>query len=196
LDAETAHLPTFRIESPGVILRLANIADVDAIVHFYDANREHLRPWDPERPDYFYEGRFWRLQVRQNTDDFAADRALRLFLFSRPQPQRVIGNVSFTNFVRGAAHHCTLGYSIDSEFQGRGLMFEALRAAIDHVFRDLHMRRVEANYIPHNVRSGKLLRRLGFTVEGYSRDYLRIAGVWQDHVRAALSNPHWIDPPA
>jgi len=43
------------------------------------------------------------------------------------------------------------------------------------------------------LRSGKLLRRQGFVVEGYSRDYLRIDGEWQDHIRTALVNPRWID---
>jgi ribosomal-protein-alanine N-acetyltransferase len=45
-----------------------------------------------------------------------------------------------------------------------------------------------ANYMPANERSGKLLKRLGFTVEGYARDYLFIAGAWQDHVLTSLAN--------
>jgi ribosomal-protein-alanine N-acetyltransferase len=48
-----------------------------------------------------------------------------------------------------------------------------------------------ANYIPVNERSGRLLRRLGFTVEGYARDYLLIAGKWEDHVLTALANADW-----
>ena len=52
-----------------------------------------------------------------------------------------------------------------------------------------------ANYIPHNERSGRLLRRLGFMVEGYARDYLFINGAWRDHILTALTNPNPRPPP-
>jgi ribosomal-protein-alanine N-acetyltransferase len=48
-----------------------------------------------------------------------------------------------------------------------------------------------ASYLPHNQRSGKLLKRLGFVVEGYARDYLLINGLWQDHILTSLTNPNW-----
>ena len=41
------------------------------------------------------------------------------------------------------------------------------------------------HYQPNNERSGRLLRSLGFTVEGYARDYLYIDGAWRDHVLTA-----------
>jgi ribosomal-protein-alanine N-acetyltransferase len=39
-----------------------------------------------------------------------------------------------------------------------------------------------------NERSGRLLERLGFVREGYARDYLLIAGRWQDHILTSLTN--------
>ncbi|MNL86782.1 ribosomal-protein-S5-alanine N-acetyltransferase [compost metagenome] len=45
-----------------------------------------------------------------------------------------------------------------------------------------------ANYIPENERSGALLKRLGFEVEGLARDYLKINGAWRDHVLTARIN--------
>ena len=47
-----------------------------------------------------------------------------------------------------------------------------------------------ANYMPINERSGRLLRSLGFQVEGYARDYLYVGGAWRDHVLTALTNPN------
>lgn len=38
-----------------------------------------------------------------------------------------------------------------------------------------------ANYMPTNEQSGRLLRKLGFSVEGYARDYLLLQGTWKDH---------------
>jgi [ribosomal protein S5]-alanine N-acetyltransferase len=192
LDPEVAGAPEVRIETERLIVRPASLEDVPAIIDYYTRNREHLRPWDPERPQFFYEARFWRRQIRQNIEDLLADRALRLFVFPAVEAERVIGNIGFSNIVRGIAQNCTLGYSIGAEEEGQGLMYEALRATIPVVFRELNLRRIEANYVPHNRRSGELLRRLGFQVEGYSRDYLRIAGEWEDHIRTALTNPHWV----
>jgi [ribosomal protein S5]-alanine N-acetyltransferase len=184
-------LSPVRFETARTTVRFAEPADISAVLRFYRDNRERLRPFEPERPPIFFEERFWRSQVRQNVVDFAADRALRLFVFSVEEPERVIGNIGFGNFVRAAGQYCTLGYSLDGAHEGRGLMFEALRPSIDFVFSGLHFHRIEANYIPENRRSGDLLRRLGFQIEGYSREYLRIDGRWEDHVRTALLNPDW-----
>jgi [ribosomal protein S5]-alanine N-acetyltransferase len=193
MTANEALTPPLRLNARRTIVRMAAPADVPSILRYYLDNREHLRPFDPERPSYFYEERFWRVQVRQNHEDLAADRALRLFIFPGDAPDVVIGNIGFSNIVRGVGHCCTLGYSIAAEREGQGLMAESLRVAIDYAFDGLHLHRVEANYLPHNQRSARLLRRLGFTVEGYSRDYLQINGRWEDHLRAALLNPRWQD---
>ena len=51
-------------------------------------------------------------------------------------------------------------------------MAEALGVAIACASERMQLRRIMANYRPENERSGRLLRRLGFIVEGYARDYL------------------------
>jgi len=70
-------------------------------------------------------------------------------------------------------------------------MTEALTAAIKYVFEELNLHRVMANYMPGNEKSAKLLHRLGFVVEGHAREYLRLAGEWQDHTLTALINESW-----
>ncbi len=65
-------------------------------------------------------------------------------------------------------------------------MAEALRRAIRHAFDEMGLHRLMANYVPTNEHSGRLLRRLGFTIEGYARDYLLLDGVWKDHILTAL----------
>jgi ribosomal-protein-alanine N-acetyltransferase len=84
-----------------------------------------------------------------------------------------------------------LGYGLDREAVGNGLMEEALRAVIELGFDELNLHRLMANYMPTNTRSARLLRKLGFVVEGHARDYLRLAGAWQDHVLTALTNDRW-----
>jgi ribosomal-protein-alanine N-acetyltransferase len=103
----------------------------------------------------------------------------------------VIGTINFSNFFRGAAHFCYVGYSLSVNEQGKGYMTEALGTAVQYVFTELNIHRIMANYMPHNRRSGNVLRKLGFTVEGYARDYLMINGKWEDHILTSLINPDW-----
>lgn len=179
------------LETERLTVRLGGDADVPAIVRYLRENRDFLRPFEPRRPVAFFEERFWHAQLRQSTLDYHTDRAVRFFLFLRHDPETVVGTANFTRIDRGISHSCTLGYGLAEAEQGKRLMYEALRAAVDFMFDRLNLHRIEANHMPHNRRSGNLLRRLGFVVEGYARDYLQIDGRWEDHVLTSLTNPRW-----
>lgn len=157
---------------------------------YVNRNRAHFEPWIPRPPEGFYTEAFWRERLAHNRATAESGRFFRMFarLVDEDAP-RLIAASNLNNIVRGAFQAGTLGYSMDGDLTGRGLMTEALRGLIDHAFGPLGLHRVMANYIPHNVASGRVLRKLGFTVEGYARDYLEIDGVWQDHVLTALTRP-------
>jgi ribosomal-protein-alanine N-acetyltransferase len=79
-----------------------------------------------------------------------------------------------------------LGYWIGAPHARQGFMSVALRAVTGYAFTTLRLHRIEASCLPHNEASKKLLERRGFTREGYARSYLRINGVWQDHLLYGL----------
>ena len=89
-----------------------------------------------------------------------------------------------------------LGYQIDRQFEGQGLMHEALTAAIDYMFTGQKLHRINANYRPENARSGRLLARLGFQIDGYAKKFLFVDGDWRDHILTSRTNdqfqPEWI----
>lgn len=174
-----------------VILRLPQPADAPEIVDYFERNREHLDPMDPTRPDGFHTVQFWQQRVAIYLDEFARDQSARMIVLPADQPQRVIGTVSLSAVQRGPLQAANLGYGIDRALQGRGLMHEALRATIGYAFGPLNLHRLFAGYIPTNDRSARVVRRLGFEVMGYCRDYLLINGKWQDHVLTTLVNPRW-----
>lgn len=179
------------LETPRLRLRLGRPPDIPAIIDYYRRNRDHLAPFMPARPADFFEPEFWRARLETHHREFADDRSLRLLVLPAGDERRVIGTVSFTEFCRGPLQACYLGYTLDQAEQGRGLMTEALVAAIAHVFDTLNLHRIMAGYLPTNERSANVLRRLGFTVEGYARDYLLLAGRWRDHILTSLVNPDW-----
>ncbi len=162
------------------------------LLDYVERNRDHLAPWEPTRPSEHYTVAYWEEELRRARDEFFAGRSMRLVAFPCGDDDGdVIAIANFTAFIRGAFQACLLGYSIDGDQQGRGLMAEGLEAAIQYAFSELSLHRVMANYQPHNARSARLLARLGFVVEGFARDYLYINGAWRDHVLTARANPTW-----
>jgi [ribosomal protein S5]-alanine N-acetyltransferase len=172
--------------TPRLIVRMGSHRDVATIVRYFAENREFHQPFDPIRPAEFLTERFWQIQMENHAVEFECDRALRLFLFRRTQPETLVGNLNLTQFVRHPAHSCLLGYSLAEFHQGQGYMQEALTPVIAYMFTALGFHRIAAAYMPRNQRSGNLLRRLGFGVEGYARDYLMINGKWEDHILTSL----------
>ena len=177
------------IETERLLLRPHRASDIPALIRYYRQNREHLTPWEPAWPEGFLTERFWQAQLAHQLDQAAAGTALRLVMMKHGERRNVIGSINFTGIQRGALLGCVLGYSLAEAEQGNGYMTEALRAATTYVFKELGLHRVMANYIPRNVRSGRLLGRLGFVIEGYARDYLLVNGRWEDHVLTSLINP-------
>lgn len=184
-------LPLPHLETERLIVRMALRRDCDSVLAYYKDNEAHLTPFTPVFPPEFFTKPFWERQVDYNIDEFYADASVRLFVFEKSDPRKAIGNVSFGGILRSAAQFCYLGYGLAEDKQGRGLMTEAVRVFIEYGFKEMNLHRIMANYVPTNERSGKLLRRLGFTVEGYARDYLNLNGRWQDHIMTSLTNVDW-----
>ena len=179
------------VESDRLVLRLPENSDVPAIVRFYKGNRDHLQPWSPTFSDRIFRTEYWFDQVISRRAEFEAGLGARAFIFRKEARAVVIGNLSLNQINRGAAQHCVLGYSLAEDAQGRGYMVEAVRSAVRFAFGDLRLHRVMAGYMPRNLRSAAVLRRAGFTVEGYARDYILINGRWEDHILTAITNPDW-----
>jgi ribosomal-protein-alanine N-acetyltransferase len=196
------------LRSERLLMTLPDPGAAEAHLRFALDNREHLTPWEPPQAADYYTLPFWQERLRKNLDEFEQGLSLRLSIFWKPGarldspssgfargpvlPLRkgaVLGNCNFSNFVWGAFHAATVGYRLDHRVEGQGVMTEALRCAIGFLFREMGFHRIQANYRPTNERSGAVLRRLGFVVEGYARDYLFIDGAWRDHVLTSLTNP-------
>jgi ribosomal-protein-alanine N-acetyltransferase len=178
------------IRTKRLLLTLPPVEAAPRMLSYVLENREHLAPWSPPDPPGYYTEDYWRKRLAAARAEFKRGQSLRLVFFERARPaSAVVGDCNFTNIMRGPFQACYLGYKLDRRRVGQGLMYEALTGAVSYVFDELRLHRIMANYVPANERSGRLLRRLGFVVEGYARDYLFIAGDWRDHVLTALTNP-------
>lgn len=174
-----------KLTTERTVIRMPNPDEALNVLHFFERNRAHLERWEPTRPSEFYTETYWTERLTASQNEFREDCSCRCFIF---RTDEVIGSINFNNIVRGAFQACHLGYSLDENEQGQGLMREALSACIAFAFGELHLHRLMANYQPINERSATLLKRLGFSVEGYARDYLFLNGAWRDHILTSLTN--------
>lgn len=184
--------PVPKLNTGHCVLRLPEPAEAPAVVAFLKKNRDHLANAGPAWPDDYLTEAYWVNQLTTNLLEFEEERSVRFFIFERSNPEAVVGYANISNIVKGAFHAGILGYGIDKDKEGRSMMKEALQSVITYGFSALNLHRIMANYQPVNERSGGLLRSLGFTVEGYARDYLLINGRWRDHVLTSITNPNWM----
>lgn len=169
-------------------LTIADISHAARLCDYYLRNKNFLEPWEPKRNPGFYTEKYWETQINYALRLFSEKQGVRMILLNKEKSQ-IIGTCNFSNVVRGSFLACHLGYSIDQEFEGKGIMFETVKAGIKYMQDEFQMHRIMANHIPNNYRSAKLLKKLGFEQEGYAKSYLKINGKWQDHILNSLILP-------
>lgn len=176
-----------RLETPRLVMVVLGPRGAARTAAYYVDNRAFHAPWDPPRGEDFYTARHWRERHAAQRTEFTAGTALSLTLLPRDDERAgaVLGTMSFKNFEWRSVARCQVGYGLAQAAEGRGLMAEALAAALDYVVGRLGAHRVSADYNPLNVRSGALLRRLGFVTEGYAQRFLYSNGAWRDQIRTA-----------
>ncbi len=180
-------LPEFVVRD--LTLRLGQPGDIDEIVGYYSRNQEYLGRFSAPVNSKWLGREFWGPRVEEMHASFRDDKACNFFMFD--DKRRVVGVINLSNAIRGAFHCCTLGYGLDQDLQGRGLMTEALKVAIRYAFEEMNFHRIEANYQPKNLKSENILRKLGFIEEGLAQSYLHINGIWEPHMKTSLTNQNW-----
>ncbi|WP_341939118.1 GNAT family N-acetyltransferase [Marinimicrobium sp. C2-29] len=167
-------------------IRLAKQEDAAQLAEYYSINREHFIPWEPTRETGYYSLESLKQRLsdyeKQHIDETAAH-------FLGLIEEKVVAHCSLTNIVYGPLQGCFMGYGVSKDHEGYGMMKRVCAAANSHAFQELGLNRVMANYMPRNTRSANLLRRMGFFEEGLARKYLKINGVWEDHVLTSKLNP-------
>lgn len=177
-----------RYETKRLVLKVLGEEDAGMVLDYYDRNREFLKEWEPVRTEEFYRKDFHEKELREDLRKLEKGEGLRLWIFLNGEETRIIGAVAFNNIVRGVFQSCHLGYKLDREAVGQGYAREAVARGIRIMFEELHLHRIEANIMPRNTSSRVVVESLGFQEEGLARKYLKIGGVWEDHIHWVLLN--------
>jgi [ribosomal protein S5]-alanine N-acetyltransferase len=173
------------VRGEGIYLRPPEMRDYEPWADLRERSRSFLTPWEPTWPGDDLTRTAFRRRLRRHTQEITEDQAYPFLIF-RESDDVLVGGLTLGQIKRGVAQSATLGYWMGLSFAGKGLMSRSVRAMAGFAFTSLRLHRIEAACLPHNEASIKLLERNGFKKEGLARAYLRINGLWQDHVLYAL----------
>lgn len=101
------------------------------------------------------------------------------------------GEINLNSVHRGAQQSAYVGYWIDELRAGQGYMPESVVVAMSFAFDQLHLHRLQISVIPRNHASRRVAEKLGLRDEGIAERYLEINGVWEDHIRYAITAEEW-----
>ncbi len=174
----------------NIQVRLASDTDAKLISDYFTKNRLYLQPWEPMREDAFFTEAGWKKKLLKLNELHLLGQGFYCLILDSDS-KAMLGTISFSNLSRFPSHGCSVGYSLDEDAQGKGIMSRALKLACNWMFEVQNMHRISASYMPENKKSAAVLKANGFEKVGYAKDYLLINGKWQDHYLTALINPNW-----
>jgi ribosomal-protein-alanine N-acetyltransferase len=184
---------TTRLETERLVLRPPRTADVPEMRRALRQNAAHLRPWSvaPVPGEDAASLTSVSRAVLRHRREWKQGQAYVLLITPRGDERTIIGRVALGGVLRGAFQNGYLGYWIDAEHQGRGLMTEAVRAATMFALASAALHRVQAAVMPRNTASQRVLDKVGYRREGLAARYLCIAGTWEDHLIFATTTEDW-----
>lgn len=180
----------FVLLTDRLVVKTIDASYAQPVLAYYLRNKDFLEEWDPFRENEFYTIENQVKQLIEDESKKAAGSLVRLWIFKQDDLEftRIIGAVAFSNIVRGAFLSCHLGYKLDKDEINKGYITEALQKGIHFIFHESGLHRVEANIMPRNVRSLRVVEKLGFYNEGLALKYLKINGKWEDHIHMVRLN--------
>lgn len=176
------------LEAGALRLLPADTALAPRTAAYYARNRAFLRPFEPERPQAFFTVEGQRDILLREVLAAQGRRAYRFYIEPKCAPALVVGSIGLNDVVWGAFCSAFLGYKLDTAYTGKGYMTEAVRLVVEYAFTQLGLHRIEANVMPRNTASLRVVEKNGFVPEGLARKYLKINGVWEDHLHMVKLN--------
>lgn len=170
---------------PLIQIEFAGVPHARALSDYYERNVDRFAPWHPQVSPSHHSVQSWLRRLEYRAQEVNEGQAAH---FVGLDGDRVIATCSITAITYDPASSGLLGYSVDRDFEGTGTMSTLVKHAVRYAFDNLRLQRLRASYMPANVRSARLLARLGFVQDGIARRHLCINGRWEDHVLASCLN--------
>jgi ribosomal-protein-alanine N-acetyltransferase len=185
-------VPGSTLEGRRVILRPLRADDFDAWRGVRERSAGWLLKWEPRlppgQPDPSRSAAAFAARCSARQREWQLGSGYGFGIFVGPA---LAGEINLSGLQRGPFQNAYVGYWIGEEFAGQGYVPEALVVLSRFAFEELGLHRVQVAIIPRNRNSRRVVEKLGLREEGLAERYLEINGVWEDHVRYALTSEEW-----
>lgn len=179
---------------PRVILRPVQLGDFAAWSEVRLRNYDWLTKWEPSRvpaspnPDNDRNAFALRCNARERDWQFGNGFGFGIFI-----EDAFAGEINLNSVQRGPFQSAQVGYWIDERQAGKGYVPESLVLILQYAFESRNLHRVEVSIVPRNAASVRVVEKLALRNEGIAQRYLEINGVWEDHVRYAITVEEWVE---
>lgn len=167
-------------------LKLRDIDDSEELFALIDSNRLHLRQW-LSWVDSVKEVEDVRLSAERAQEQFEANNGAQFGIWFH---NKLVGTIAF-HYYDWTNRSTMIGYWIDQNHQGKGIMVNSCIALMDYAFADLKMNRVEISCAPQNIKSRAIPQRLGLKEEGIRREVQWLYNHYVDHAVYGMLAGEW-----
>lgn len=172
------------LQTERLLLRRFSERDAEALFHIRSLD-EVVRYLDRDKTASVEEALEMIRRVNTGIDE---NQSITWAISPRNEPGKLIGTIGFWRM--DLKHHRgEVGYLLHSDFHRRGLMQEALKAALEYAFQQMQLHSVEAWVNPHNAPSIGLLEKNGFVKEAHFRENYYYRGRFLDSAVYSLLTP-------
>jgi ribosomal-protein-alanine N-acetyltransferase len=184
--------PALRLRGRRVMLRALDLGDFEQWREVRRRNDAWLSKWEPQRsptaPDVIENRQAFaaRCRARERERQLGTGYGFGVFV-----GDRFGGEVNVSSVQRGPFQSAYIGYWVDEALAGHGYTPEAVVCVCRYAFDDLGLHRLQISIIPRNRSSRRVVEKLSIRDEGVAQRYLEIDGVWEDHVRYAITSEEW-----
>lgn len=166
-------------------LRLLLEADTEELHALVDKNRAYLAPWLTWATTQTFDDTLEF--IHSNERQVAANEGFHSAIVCE---DRIAGVISYME-INWRHRRTVLGYWLDADHQGRGLMTDAVRIMVDHATTVWRLNRVEIRAAVENGKSRAIPERLGFDHEGVLRQAELANGRYLDSAVYSMLAADW-----
>ena len=189
--------PSLALHGKRVLLRPLAPSDFEAWREVRVRGRDWLLKWEPRplvgQPDATEDKRVFAARCGARERERQLGSGYGFGIFVGQDHARFAGEINVSSVQRGPHQNAYVGYWIDEAEAGHSYVPEAFAVLCRYAFEDLGLHRLQASIIPRNRASHRVAEKLGLRSEGVAVRYLEINGIWEDHVRYAITAEEWAE---
>ncbi|SFR19658.1 MULTISPECIES: GNAT family N-acetyltransferase [unclassified Paenibacillus] len=171
---------------PGLQIRLLQVNDAERLLEIRRENFDFFKPFEPERPEIYFTLEEQARLISNGLEAAQAGQGYTFGLFLL-ENNKLIGRMELSGIARGPFQNANLGYFVDPAYHGQGYATSAVKDIVRYALNELELHRIQAGVMPRNTPSNRVMEKAGFRREGLALNYLKINGVWEDHVLYAVT---------